>query len=517
MGVNVNPQIVILFDVNGIAHAVIDGIAIPVNTPSLLLAGHDDGAIARVVRTAVDGTVRIDPTGTTIQPVSNPALDVLLSTRASEATLFALLATFSAEDFATEFTLASLLAAFNAEDFATQTTLVALLAAFNAEDFATETTLATRASEATLLTRATEATLLTRASEATLLTRATEATLALIKLKTDNLDVLLSTRASEATLLTRATEATLLTRATEATLLTRATEATLLTRATEATLLTRATEATLLTRATEATLLTRLSKADFEARINTFGQKTMAASTPVVLPSDQAVSVVFGPPGGGSVLPGLINLYFSKSDGAIVANAFKRVLTYTVPAGRAGYLIRNTTSQAEVALSRVVAETNMGSIAISTNVFTDGAAYISPQWAAIVQAEVMTAVAGGPGNVTLTVTYVNEVGTAGRTGTILIPRGSAVGSRWDMTLQGTDIGVQDITAVSAAPLVAGVAKLLGFIQLSIHHDQNTGSLETIYAPGAISFPAGTIIVVEYAGGTVSKQRTLSVLVQLVTP
>jgi len=40
--------------------------------------------------------------------------------------------------------------------------------------------------------------------------------------------------------------------------------------------------------ATETTLLTRLSKADFEARINTFGQKLMAASTPVVLASDQS-------------------------------------------------------------------------------------------------------------------------------------------------------------------------------------------------------------------------------------
>jgi hypothetical protein len=124
-------------------------------------------------------------------------------------------------------------------------------------------------------------------------TRASEATLVAIAAGlAATLDVALSTLATEATLLTRATEATLLTRATEATLLTRASEATLLTRATEATLLTRATEATLLTRATEATLLTRLSKADFEARINTHGQKTMAASTPVVLASDQSVITV---------------------------------------------------------------------------------------------------------------------------------------------------------------------------------------------------------------------------------
>lgn len=60
-------------------------------------------------------------------------------------------------------------------------------------------------------------------------------------------------------------------------------------RASEATLL--AINALLLTRATEATLLTRLSKADFEARINTLGQKTSALSTPVVLPSDQTVVV----------------------------------------------------------------------------------------------------------------------------------------------------------------------------------------------------------------------------------
>ena len=39
---------------------------------------------------------------------------------------------------------------------------------------------------------------------------------------------------------------------------------------------------------TEATLATRLADATFTGRINTQGQKAMAASTPVVLPSDQA-------------------------------------------------------------------------------------------------------------------------------------------------------------------------------------------------------------------------------------
>jgi hypothetical protein len=47
--------------------------------------------------------------------------------------------------------------------------------------------------------------------------------------------------------------------------------------------------------ATEATLATMLTLAGFQARINTLGQKTMAASTPVVIASDQSAIAVTGP------------------------------------------------------------------------------------------------------------------------------------------------------------------------------------------------------------------------------
>ena len=46
--------------------------------------------------------------------------------------------------------------------------------------------------------------------------------------------------------------------------------------------------------ATEATLATRLSNATFTSRINTFGQKTMANSTPVVISSDQSAITITG-------------------------------------------------------------------------------------------------------------------------------------------------------------------------------------------------------------------------------
>jgi hypothetical protein len=52
----------------------------------------------------------------------------------------------------------------------------------------------------------------------------------------------------------------------------------------------------------------------------------------------------------------------------------------------------------------------------------------------------------------------------------------------------------------------------------VHQDQSAQPTfaETIYAPGAVSFPTGTVIGIEYAGGTVAKQRTFDLLLQLVS-
>ena len=92
--------------------------------------------------------------------------------------------------------------------------------------------------------------------------------------------------------------------ATETTLATLLTEATFAAEdfATEATQATLLTEATFVAEdfATEATLGTLLLDATFTSRINTLGQKAMAASTPVVLASDQSpIDVVITAGGGG--------------------------------------------------------------------------------------------------------------------------------------------------------------------------------------------------------------------------
>jgi hypothetical protein len=159
----------------------------------------------------------------------------------------------------------------------------------------------------------------------------------------------------------------------------------------------------------------------------------------------------------------------------------------------------------------------MGTLSIVTNTYTVGSGYATPTFTAYVQAEVTTILSVGAGNVVVTVTYTNEVGTAGRTGTITIPRGSVVASRWNMVFQAGDLGVQSIQNLSVAPtLAAGVIKVLGLFQLTFHEDQSaTNQVQTHFPTGQISYGPGTVLGVEYAGGTVSKQRILDVLLQLV--
>lgn len=254
----------------------------------------------------------------------------------------------------------------------------------------------------------------------------------------------------------------------------------------------------------------------FGSTAPTVGQKTKANSLPITIASDQGPFdvIVSSVP---TTLPNLVNPSFSASDGAVIANAFKRVLTYTVPAGFAGYLIRFASYQTEAAQSRLVAETNLGSHNCNTNVFTAGASYPSPAWASIVEAEVTTAFAAGSGNVVITVTYTNEIGTAARTGTFTIPKGSAVGSRWKLTLQAGDLGVRSIQAMSASPTQVGIVKVLGLVQLAFHDDQNTTvQITSYFTQQAIAFPTGTVLGFEYAGGTVSKTRRFDAVIQLVS-
>ena len=277
-----------------------------------------------------------------------------------------------------------------------------------------------------------------------------------------------------------------------------------------------ATETTLATRASEATLSTLLTESTFISRINTLGQKTMAGSIPVVLASDQSEISVKGitlPP--DKSLPLIINMNFEKSDGAIAVKAYKRAMTYTIPTGFTGYLIRYSSFQMEEAKSRLVSIIEMGTLNTGTNVYAAGLAYTYPQWSGVVEAEVTTTI-GSSQDITITITYTNEKNVSGRTGTVFIPKTSAVGSRFKVSLQSGDIGIVSVQNLSAAPNTSGAVKFLGNVQIVYHNNlSDTIQLETIYPQGAVSFPTGTVLGVEYAGSTSSKDRFFDLIIQLV--
>lgn len=250
----------------------------------------------------------------------------------------------------------------------------------------------------------------------------------------------------------------------------------------------------------------------------TVGQKPMADSLPVTIASNQtSIPVSVGLLPGILALPTLVNLAYGASDGAVAANRWKEVLAYTVPANYNGYVLKFASYQAEAASSRLAAEIVMGNLSIVTNTWTPGSNYVAPQFSANPYAVVTTMLSSGSGDVIVTVTYTNQYGVAARTGTFTIPKGSNVGYAAEFVYQAGDIGVRSIQAVSVAPtLAAGHIEIHGLTVLALHQDQSTTQQsQTIFAPGAISFPTGTILVMYYNGGTVSKFRSLDALIQLV--
>jgi len=244
------------------------------------------------------------------------------------------------------------------------------------------------------------------------------------------------------------------------------------------------------------------------------GHKRLAVDVVIDTMHQPPIPVSFSLP-GGEALPKMVSFFYNQTIGAIVANQWKRAITYTIPAGYNGYLIRYTSFQSEAAYSRVIAVTTMGSLNIITNVAvlpTDP--YVLPQWTSDLEVEVTQAI-GSAANVVVTIGYTNELGISGRTGTVTIPKSSVIGTRLSVTLQAGDIGVVSIQSASVAPTsTSGAISFLGFVQLGYHEDGGTNFMETMYSPGAVTFPTGTVIGIEHQGGLVSKARRFDVLIQL---
>lgn len=78
---NESPAAVIVDGVNGVEVAVVDGVAVPVNTRALLISGRDAGGVARHLRVDTDGSITADverPASATVAAVAQSELTVTL-------------------------------------------------------------------------------------------------------------------------------------------------------------------------------------------------------------------------------------------------------------------------------------------------------------------------------------------------------------------------------------------------------------------------------------------------------
>jgi hypothetical protein len=147
-----------------------------------------------------------------------------------------------------------------------------------------------------------------------------------------------------------------------------------------------------------------------------------------------------------------VNINWEGTNAPYKADMWLPVTSYTVPAGydfypfQVQYLAGNSSSSI-----RVGENLSMGYLATGTNTFTNGSAYTSPRFASYLELR-MTQTCNT--NMTITITYVNELGTTGRTATIALsgsgPGQSLNGYTYLITLQSGDVGVRDITNISTS-------------------------------------------------------------------
>ena len=190
--------------------------------------------------------------------------------------------------------------------------------------------------------------------------------------------------------------------------------------------------------------------------------------------ADGSLQVTFAT--GGSSITRMIELRYETTVGLNTVDTWYDVMEYAVPSGYSLELIdfsalaENNTSSA-----RAMTALSLGEYNIATSVFSDGSSYTMPYFGAVIEAHLHTAVVGAT---TLTITYTNVAGTAGRTATVNIPNGSIAGESFIATLEGTDRGVTDITNVTKTGGTSGEIHLHGIV--TVFREKMTSSSQTYH-------------------------------------
>lgn len=211
-----------------------------------------------------------------------------------------------------------------------------------------------------------------------------------------------------------------------------------------------------------------------------------------------------------------VHIQYNKAFVAINANEWQELTHYEVPTGyRLVVSSFRCHSQTAGESARVFVEKTGGTYDRPTSTFTDGDAFTAPQFGSGLYLKVTTAIsASGAINDTITITYTNEVGTTGRTCTILLPKSSPVGTSIEGVLEGTDIGVRDITNITAGETYTGAFKIDIYYNLFylLMTSSNVMYQAVSIDANPVALEAGTEIVLAVLAGTkTSYTRNLSLI------
>ena len=219
--------------------------------------------------------------------------------------------------------------------------------------------------------------------------------------------------------------------------------------------------------ATETTLSTRLADSTFTGRINTLGQKTMSASTPIVIASDQSAVPVSGTVSIGNT-PAV-----TVSSGTVTANIGTTnglALDATLTGGTAKSIVRGgskgTTTAADITSTNVDANTQAMHVAVTGT----PAVTISGTPAVTVSSGSITAnlgtIAGVATETTLSTrladsTFTGRINTLGQktmansTPIVIASDQSAIPITGSITANNASVGTVNATAPGSATFIGG--------------------------------------------------------------
>jgi hypothetical protein len=211
-----------------------------------------------------------------------------------------------------------------------------------------------------------------------------------------------------------------------------------------------------------------------------------------------------------------IALSYDVSAQPLVANMWLNVLKYTVPTGYNFEVVEMSARSSNANASfRFTQTLSMGTYNLTGSVFTDGSAYVTPGFATFLEAEVTTIFTGTA--VTFTVTYVNESGVVGRTGTITTTAAPTVGQRFALVLQAGDLGIKDITNVTKAGGTAGICTFYGLVELLQEQHATTDDTQPRFmARQSIILLPGQQLQMDFTHTTTTSLRRMMKVVGLLT-